>query len=149
MTKLAKAAAKETSRLNKIMKAPITALIKVKDFYIKSMSECSGQFDYGTFMGCPAAQITTLPKSFSVGSTRSSNSSTGDLQRELVRVSSTKQQQQSPVMTAKPNNFQRSRSVGIGRIDEDKPCEFEEDIKVKTYVYSRSKSHHVHKITMF
>ena len=36
----------------------------------------------------------------------------------------------------------RSQSVGIGRIDEDKCCEFSEDVKVNIdQVYPRSKSH--------
>jgi hypothetical protein len=40
----------------------------------------------------------------------------------------------------------RSHTVAIGRIDEEKPCDFdEEDVKVKTNVYPRSRSYAVSK----
>lgn len=48
----------------------------------------------------------------------------------------------SPITSA-PDNMPRSRSVGFGRIDEDKPCEFEEVIKLNTQIYPRSRSYAV------
>lgn len=35
----------------------------------------------------------------------------------------------------------RSRSVAIEKIDEDKPCDFGEDVTVKTDVFPRSRSY--------
>ncbi|KAG2724105.1 hypothetical protein I3760_01G002600 [Carya illinoinensis] len=140
------------SKLSKYIKTPIRILAKIRDFYIKGMTECSGRFDYGTgtALGCPTTHISTLPKSFSTSSARSSNNNE-DFQ-DLVRVASTrslgnKVQQQavvakSPTTTA-PDNMPRSRSVGFGRIDEDKPCEFEEVIKLDAKVYPRSRSYAV------
>lgn len=164
---MAKIKGGKESRFTKIMKTPLRALIKARDFYIQSMTQCSGHFDYGTVMGCPTAQVNTLPRSFSASSTKSSNG-TDDF-RELVKAASTrslgnkieldfmKQQQQlhqgglrkSPVALIGSNNLPRSQSVGFGRIDEDKPCEFEENVKVRTDVMPRSRSYAVHKRTVF
>ncbi|XP_041003600.1 uncharacterized protein LOC121249021 [Juglans microcarpa x Juglans regia] len=150
-------AGKET-KLSKYIKASVRILAKIRDFYIKGMTECSGRFNYGTgtALGCPTPHISTLPKSFSTNSARSSNNNE-DFQ-ELMRVASTrslgnkiqadllrKQQAvvaKSPTTTA-PNNIPRSRSVGFGRIDEDKPCEFEEVIKLNAEVYPRNRSYAV------
>ncbi|KAA8531550.1 hypothetical protein F0562_006259 [Nyssa sinensis] len=151
---MSKKPSKET-RLSRCLKAPIRLLIKARDFYVQSTSECAGRVGYGTVMGCPTAQISTLPNSFSVNSSKSSNSD--EDYRELVRIASTRslgnkieldllrrqQSRQSP--TSGMNVVPRSQSVGIGRIDEDKPCEIEEDIKVKTDIYPRSRSYAVSK----
>ncbi|XVF59237.1 hypothetical protein PTKIN_Ptkin07bG0260000 [Pterospermum kingtungense] len=148
------------SKLSRYLKAPIRILIKARDFYIKSMTEYSDRIGYGTVMGCPTGQVNTLPRSYSVSSTKSSNRD--DDFRELVRAASTRslgnkvrsellqrqQARQSPNSTVNgANNMPRSRSVGIGRIDEDKPCdEFEDDVKVvKTDVFPRSRSYAVTK----
>lgn len=171
------------SKLSKYLKAPIRILIKAKDLYISTMAECSDRISYGSVMGFPTGQAvqypTTLPKSFSTGSTRSSTSNEDF--RELVRAASTKSQyntssksshkhqsdaqridqvdllkrssratqqensyNQSPA--AMNNNMQRSYSVGIGRIDEEKACDFgADDGKVLAQVFPRCKSHAVGK----
>ncbi|KAK9284177.1 hypothetical protein L1049_025181 [Liquidambar formosana] len=138
------------SKLSRCLKAPIRILTKARDFYIRSMLVCDG-----SVMGLPTGQVTTLPKSFSVNSSKSNNDE--DL-RELVRAASTRSlgkkveldllRRQQPVTgksspASGPNNVPRSASVGIGRIDEDAPCEFGEDVKVKTDVYPRSRSYAV------
>lgn len=145
--------ANKERKLGWYMKAPIRILIKIRDFYLQGITQCSGTFDYGVAMGCPTPNISTLPKSFSTNSTKSSNN---DDYNELLRVASTrsvgsnniqqdplrKQQVTKSPMTG-PDNMSRSRSVNIGRIDEDEPCEFEEDVKVNTDVYPRSRSYAV------
>lgn len=144
------------SRLRRCMKAPFKFLAGFRDLYIHSMTECAGQVNYGTVMGCPTAQVSSLPKSFSVSSSKSSGDQ--DLS-ELIRVASTRsltnkieldllrqqQSRKSPVTSA--NVVPRSMSVGIGRIDEDKPCEFGEDVKVNADVIPRSRSYAVPKRT--
>ncbi|XP_022741293.1 uncharacterized protein LOC111292918 [Durio zibethinus] len=151
---MSKKASKE-SKLSRYLKAPLRFLIKARDFYIKSMTEYSDRIGYGTVMGCPTGQINTVPRSYSVSSTKSGNGD--DDLRELVRAASTRslsnkvqldlhrRQQARLSPTTGANNMPRSYSVGIGRIDEDKPCDFEEDIKVKTDVFPRSKSYAVTK----
>ncbi|KAG6724835.1 hypothetical protein I3842_02G001800 [Carya illinoinensis] len=148
-------AANKHTRLSRYVKAPIRILIKIREFYVQGMTELSGRFEYGTAMGCPTPQISTLPKSFSTNSARSSNNNEDF--RELMRAASTRglgnkvqadllRRQQavgnSPA-TAAPGNVSRSHSVAFGRIDEDKPCDFEEDIKVNADVYPRSRSYAV------
>ena len=145
------------NRFMRFMKAPIRVLIKARDFYMKSMTECSTRFDYGGMaMGCPTAQVpSALPRSFSTSSVKSSSSSNNDDYRELVRAASARstsaysrkmedlgrKQQQINSTGANNEMMNRSRSVGIGRIDEDKACEFgEEDVKVNKNLFPRSKS---------
>ncbi|GLT62520.1 hypothetical protein SLA2020_351520 [Shorea laevis] len=149
---MGKKEAKKESKLWWCVKAPIRILTKLRDFYIQGMNECSGRLDYGIAMGCPTPQISTLPKSFSTNSMRSTTNNEDF--RELMRAASTKSlankvqpAAKSPTTTAPPDNFSRSRSVGFGRIDEDKPCEFGEDIKVNTDVYPRSRSYAVNRRT--
>ncbi|KAK3021913.1 hypothetical protein RJ639_045207 [Escallonia herrerae] len=134
-------------------------LSKARDFYIRSMSECAGQVGFGASMGmgCPTPHISSLPRSFSVGSTSSSYDQ--DF-RELVRAASTRslggkvdlefRQRQSPASGV--NVVPRSQSVAVGRIDEDKPCEFGEDFKslvVHKYLpYAMKDDDHLRPVTV-
>ncbi|XP_030532033.1 uncharacterized protein LOC115742077 [Rhodamnia argentea] len=147
-------ARKEATKLSKLLKAPMRILVKARDFYVRSLTDCSGHIAYGGFMGCPTSQINTLPRSFSVSSAKPDEDF-----RELVRVASlrslsnrvgsdlTETQHvagQSPMAATKNKArmaMPRSFSTGIGRIDEDKPCEFGEDVVVKADVYKRSRSY--------
>ncbi|XP_054790205.1 uncharacterized protein LOC129295683 [Prosopis cineraria] len=131
----------------KCMKAPIRLLTKAKHFYIHSITECSGRFPYlDAAMGCPTGQLSALPRSFSVSSTRSS--SVQDY-KDLVKAAAAART--SPVsrvefgvpakQPAPPARVPRSRSVVIGRIDEDKPCDFGDDLPIRPNIYPRSKSY--------
>ncbi|XP_059631159.1 uncharacterized protein LOC132274031 [Cornus florida] len=144
---------------NKFMRfitIPIRVLSKAKDFYVRSLTDCAEKVSYGNMMGGPAAQVSSLPKSFSVNSSRSNDS---DDLRELNRASSTKsmgdrvdmdnkymqRQMRQPTKTSS-TVVPRSCSVGMGRIDEDSPCDFSEDYSfgVKAnLMYPRSRSHAV------
>lgn len=149
------------SILNRFMKTPMRVLIKFKNFYIQSMNECSVMFDYGTAMGCPTPQVTTLPRSFSASSTMSTKNCE-DI-KQLIRVGSARSSNLNSKIDVDllrkkqgrqnnyngPNKMPRSQSVGIGRIDEDKSVEFEDDFKVKTDVFPRCKSYAVSRRTMF
>ncbi|EEF37123.1 conserved hypothetical protein [Ricinus communis] len=144
------------SKISKFIKSPLRILLKARDFYVKSMTEYSDRIGYGTFMGCPTGHVVeTLPKSYSVNSTKSS--SRDDDYRELLRAASTRglssrndlgvlqrqQSRKSPNNTRANISMPRSHSVGIGRIDEEKACDNFDDIKVKTDVFPRSRSHAV------
>ncbi|KAF8404856.1 hypothetical protein HHK36_009746 [Tetracentron sinense] len=131
------------------VKAPYRLLCRARDFYVHSLTDCAGRVSTGH-------NTSSLPKSFSVNSSRSTDVDE-DL-RELIRAVSKNHssgnkidvnllgQQQlrksATVSTGVPMRF----SVGIGRIDEDKPCDFEGDIKVNTDLkYPRSRSYAVTK----
>jgi len=130
------------SKFTKYMKAPLRFLVKVKDMYVNGMIQCSRDFAYvdHATMGCPT-QLYSFPRSFSVSSTTSTTSD--DDFKELVRVASLRIRDENRVELGKDSlKVLRSHSVGIGRIEEDEVCEFEDDdnIKVKPLLYSRSRS---------
>ncbi|XP_031115054.1 uncharacterized protein LOC116019101 [Ipomoea triloba] len=152
------AKAKTESKFSRRIKAPIRVLMRARDFYIRSLSDCSGKFGSGAVdvVGGPAPHIYSLPRSFSVAS---SASSVEEDMRELIRIASTKslggkveaeilRRRQQPSLRSGSsaaggggmrNVLPRSHSVAVGRIDEDKPCDFG-DIKVVPVAYPRSRS---------
>ena len=120
------------SRVSKCMKASIRFLIKARDLYVKSMTQLSGHFAYAAALGCPsaAAQFTVLPPSFSCRSTTSKARDDFKEPRRAAPAGShgnkidlgLRKSPEASLMTVP-----RKQSVGIGRIDEDEPCEFEDD----------------------
>ncbi|XP_030514423.1 uncharacterized protein LOC115728224 [Rhodamnia argentea] len=151
------------SKKNKLItciKAPIRIFMKAKNFYVSSMVQCSGRIGYGGFTKGPGRPINDgLLKNLSISSSRSSFVTEEDM-RELIRDASTRghlngQIQMDLVLQRHPKTngistaaamgyVPRSFSTVIGRIDEDKPCEFEDnDIRIDTIVRPRSRSHAV------
>lgn len=136
------------SSIRKCIKAPLRILIKARDCYVRSLLDCSGRIRYGGTIGsCPAfTEISSLPRSFSVNS---SASSADEDFRELLRISSIRNQVELEIARGKSlaekgiNVVPRNRSVAIGRIDEEKPCDFGEEVKMNTDVYPRSRSYAV------
>lgn len=110
------------------MKAPLRALCKARDLYVKSMTNCANNINYNVYPS-------TLPRSFSVASSRPSEEE--DLrevmqmvmaQRSLrVRAADMATTAAMPRPPVGPKGLPKSHSVAIGRIDEEKPCYFEED----------------------
>jgi len=113
-------------------------------------------------MSCPTGNFNTMPRSYSVSSTKPNH--LDDDRREPLRAASTRSNlgsRNSKINVDVPARQQyshkksatrlgvsmpRSHTVAIGRIDEEKPCDFdEEDVKVKTNVYPRSRSYAVSK----
>ncbi|KAM0951555.1 hypothetical protein DsansV1_C03g0026821 [Dioscorea sansibarensis] len=120
------------SKISKIMKAPIRALSKARDFYVNSMTGCAGKVPYGTgAVGYPTAFPS---RSSSYSENRISGAGDEDL-RDLILASSLH-------LRATSNTpVRRSQSVAVGRIDEDSPCEFEDEVKVgSNLIFPRSVS---------
>lgn len=113
--------------------------------YIKNMVVCSGRLGYGEGVVCHTPpEAPRLPKSFSVGSSVANN---GEEFRQFLwltdkhgidgKVEQKMQQKQHSRVDGRTMGTAaggimgtRSYSVGIGkigRIDEDKPCSFEEE----------------------
>ncbi|KAI4369812.1 hypothetical protein MLD38_018216 [Melastoma candidum] len=125
----------------RLLKASSRILSKARDLYVRSLTECSGQVGYGSVMGCPTGQYvpSSLPRSFSESSARSSSSSSRDDDyRELMRLASARSlggRRVDPGFLVDggkgerwpPGGVPRSRSVQIGRIDEEKPSDFGND----------------------
>jgi hypothetical protein len=103
------------SRLSRVLLAPIRALGCLRDFYVRSMTGCAGHMHYGSGFGY---QAYNLPRSFSTTSDRVS-ASDDDL-RELIQAASQKHARAGGLNGMPP----RSRSVAVGRIDEDAPFDF-------------------------
>ncbi|CAI9777193.1 unnamed protein product [Fraxinus pennsylvanica] len=133
----------------RVITIPYRALCKARDFYVRSITDCSDMTNYRP------TNVRGLPKSYSVSSTMSSESE--DF-RELVRASSTRsigsridlelylQQQKKigPVSEAETRPMPRSSSVAMGSIDEDRPCCYfgEMNVNLKRELkYPRSRSH--------
>lgn len=149
------------SKLKKILKVPLKILTSARDFYMKGLTEYSDQV---CVMSCPAGNLNNMPRSHSVSSTRSNRFD--DDYRELLRAASTRsilgrsnnmdvRTRQQSITHQKPaaevtGNMSRSRTVAIGRIDEETACDFDEDedVKAKTdhHVYPRSRSYAVSKL---
>lgn len=151
------------NRFMGIITIPIRVLTKARDFYIQSLTDCSGKIGYGA--NSTVGFSGPLPRSFSVNSSRSDD---GEDFAELLRVASTKSlgnriaqmdtfSRQQLVMKLQPvmhgmggsKGVPRSCSVGMGKIDEDKACDFGEckvvDPCKKGVLYPRSKSYAVPK----
>lgn len=144
----------------KIIKTPIRALGKARDLYVRSLTGCATRSNYGANYGAE------LPRSFSTSVVSSVSANDDEDYRELVRAASVRglghenemkmvleQQlrQEAALIAAAGSNgrLPKSCSVGMGRIDEDKACEFGDDDKLvvdgKEPVYPRSRSYAVSK----
>ncbi|KAL5988265.1 hypothetical protein ACLOJK_036028 [Asimina triloba] len=142
-----------SSRFARWIKAPMRVLCRARDIYVRSMTDCASRIDYGAAaIGCPAAFVHTLPRSYTINSNSMLRRSEDDEVRELLRAvtsahDSKKKKQTTTTTTTPPKSkgvVVNSVSMGIiGRIDEDRPCYFPNDFKVgtaKPSSYSRSKS---------
>ncbi|KAJ0076479.1 hypothetical protein Patl1_36246 [Pistacia atlantica] len=118
------------------MEKPRKILHKARDFYVKSMEDCASKVGYGGVVGCPTAQVSRLPRSFSVNYSKSRNN---EKFREFLAAMSKKMGTEMDKMENYGAVKRCYTSVGlgkIGRIDEDRPCYFEEDM-----LYARSRSY--------
>ncbi|KAI3785151.1 hypothetical protein L1987_44264 [Smallanthus sonchifolius] len=127
---------KKPSMAIRVLKAPVRVVCKIRDLYISSMYTCAAG------MGGPTGPYTSaLPRSYSTASSR-----TDDDFAELMRIASTRSLGKrlgpdflSPQQPVVP----RSQSLAIGRIDEDKTCDFGNDFRLNPEMFPRSKSHAV------
>lgn len=133
---------------------PIRALNKVKNFYVKNMESCAGRLSHGNGLVSGSSAPVSLSDSFSVNSSMARNDE--ELRRLLRTMSnnggSDTHSQLPAARKATTVGYgggmgMRSYSVGlgkIGRIDEEKPCDFEEDeASLRGDMYIRSASYAV------
>ncbi|PON86844.1 hypothetical protein TorRG33x02_173700 [Trema orientale] len=144
------------SKLKHYMLTPIRVLSRARDFYVKiMMNDCVGVDCDGGVVGPSAPALSRFPKRFSTVNLPSNDD---ENLRKLLRMVSSKRninhveinknlgsddhmQRQGVIVRQGPmsigyggGTMGRSYSVGlgkIGRIDEDRPCTFEEDIDLK------------------
>ncbi|KAI3667221.1 hypothetical protein L6452_42270 [Arctium lappa] len=118
------------SKYRRCSRALARFLNKARDIYVKSMSELADHLESGC--GPAAANVSTFP---SVSSTRlsSSNQELAELMRLASRRGLAKKveleflkQQRSEQGAARLNVVKHSRRTVMGKISEDKACDFDE-----------------------
>lgn len=143
------------SKFFRYIKGPAKILARARDFYVRSLTSCAGNVAYGgAAVGAPNLHLANLPRSFSANSAHSDYTSREEDLRELIRLASIRSltgkveaellrsTRSSPVGAGGVATVPRSRTVAIGRIDEDKPYEFGSDVAaVRPEVFPRSKSY--------
>ncbi|OMO73853.1 hypothetical protein CCACVL1_17108 [Corchorus capsularis] len=133
------------SKLKRYMSKPKKALHKAIDFYVKSLEDCASKVGYGGVMGCPGPQVSRLPRSFSVNYSKPNNDEKfmnflEAMSKKRSMEESNLQSQEETMRDQYGGGLTRSFSttIGLSRIDEDKPCYFEDDL---LYARSRSVAH--------
>lgn len=134
--------AESQSKFRHYLENPRKILHKARDFYVKSMEDCANKLSYGGVVGCPGPQVWRLPRSFSVNYSKSRND---ERFKELLAAMNKKfgsgvdlneRRQQKMEKGAMRRSYSTSVWLLLGRIDEDKPCYFEDDM-----IYARSRSY--------
>ncbi|CAL9079609.1 unnamed protein product [Musa textilis] len=114
------------NKLLRYIKAPYRALLRARDLYVNSMAGCAGRAQRGP-------TIITMPRAQSRSFHRPQMSSGENDINDLIRAAS-----RSRLPSVEGAAVLRSHSVAAMRIDEDKPCNFEGDVKVALGPRSRS-----------
>ncbi|GLJ28388.1 hypothetical protein SUGI_0558690 [Cryptomeria japonica] len=118
--------------------SPIPYLVKARDFYMRSISECAGRANYsglGVSMAAP-------PKSFSSSTVRND-----DEFAELVRAASQTSKSSPGAQGSEiPRSFSTNAAPCVGRIDEESPCyfggSFRKNVVQSDLRYPRNRSRH-------
>lgn len=112
----------------RIITSPIKVLMKVKDFYIRSITNCGNSMSYSNPMDI-AGRFEALPRSFSTAVSSTTSDDNQDF-AELVRAASAKTTLSSSMLQIQTEDktvssvLPKSKSVGMAKIDEDNPSDF-------------------------
>lgn len=137
------------NKLVRIMASPIRALGKARDMYVRSITNCGQHVSYYGG-GDPTEGAGRFSRSHSVATSTRSEVVSEDY-AELLRAASARTlanridmdlvlKQQQHANSSKGNNLPKSSSVGMARIEEDKPYDSEKGV---TDSYPRSRSYAV------
>lgn len=121
--------------LGRCVRAPFRVLVRARDLYVSRMAACAGGGGGGGRGGGPVGLV-AMPRCQSHGFYRSAAMANDDV-RELIRAAS-----RAGPARALAGVGPRSQSVAIGRIDEDRACEFgmEDGERAQAMMWPRSKS---------
>ncbi|GMI90631.1 hypothetical protein HRI_002732400 [Hibiscus trionum] len=118
---------------NKFFRCLKGALRRARDGYIRILTSCASSIHYEQCPSHFSGQYYELPRSFSDGPSATSNVKEEGVSRELIRdasVTSSSHGNETDMFSPKQlRMMMRSRGLpkNMGRIDEDKPCEFEDN----------------------
>jgi len=144
------------NKIVRIITTPIRVLVKAKDMYVRSITKCGNNMNYSN----PTGRFENLPRSYSAVTSRSGGGGDNEDFAELMRAASArtlgnridmdlvlKQHQELEAKPVSSNGLPKSVSVGMGRIDEEKPSDDmgEGDVPVVVNSYPRSRSYAVGK----
>ncbi|KAE8707925.1 FKBP-type peptidyl-prolyl cis-trans isomerase family protein [Hibiscus syriacus] len=122
---------KSSNKFVRFLKAPFKALRKARDGYIRILTSCASNMHYGLCASYFPGQFYELPTSFSERSSATSDVKEEAVLRELIRAASSSKRWTQTEMSSPKQLRMKMRSRGLpknmGRIDEDKPCEFEDN----------------------
>ncbi|KAK3425619.1 hypothetical protein EUGRSUZ_F02232 [Eucalyptus grandis] len=157
----ASTARRKTSPLRHLLAAPLRALSRARDLYVRSILSCASVVGHGQ-VACQGGQHAPLPRSFSVGSSRLGGGGGGDGEdddfRELVRAASARTiGYSSEELEAVLREIRKSRprpgpggrvlpkscSVGMGRIEEERECDVAGEKEKEKESVRRSRSYAV------
>ncbi|XP_030528643.1 uncharacterized protein LOC115739601 [Rhodamnia argentea] len=140
----------KASLLRHFLGAPLRALSRARDLYVRSLLSCASAVGSG-HVACPGGQLEPLPRSFSVGSSRLDGD---DDFRELVRAASAKGglgysaedldaalrqiRKNRPAVGQGARVLPKSCSVGMGRIEEERECDVGDEKERESVRRSRS-----------
>ncbi|MBA0566380.1 hypothetical protein Golob_011204 [Gossypium lobatum] len=137
------------NKVIRYLKVPFKALGKARDFYVRSLTSCASRIGHGH---CPShfpVEYYELPRSFCESSSPTRNVNKDDDITELIRAASVRSSSYGNEMDMfSPKQLRlkmRSRGLpkNMGRIDEDKPCVFEDnDVVFEMKRKCRIKSQH-------
>ncbi|XP_020599221.1 uncharacterized protein LOC110038665 [Phalaenopsis equestris] len=117
-----------------VVRAPLRALCRARNRYVRSMNSIADHVPYGA-----CGEAVSYANNYGDDARNFSNAqlSSGEEDfRELVRINS-----QSRVIASREAVW-RSRSVAVGRIDEDAPCYFSGDVGVgESLIFCRSRTY--------
>nr|XP_043615932.1 uncharacterized protein LOC122587832 [Erigeron canadensis] len=136
---------KKTVTIIRIIKTPIRALRKAKDIYIKGITKFSTTYKRPTMIFQDSNLPSKLTRANSMGVTR-------NCEFELDTCVTEKQEDQLQQPCGLKKGLQRSYTVAMGRIDEDRVSSFREDhivfkrnlvVKITASRLSRSESRRI------
>lgn len=115
------------------LKVPFKALGKARDFYVRSLTSCASRIGHGHCPNHFPVEYYELSRSFGESSSSMPNVNKDDDTTELIRATSVRSSSYGNEMNMfSPKQLKlkiRSRGLpkNMGRIDEDKPCVFEDN----------------------
>ncbi|KAL7142425.1 hypothetical protein ABFS83_08G122900 [Erythranthe nasuta] len=142
------------SRLRHYIGAPKKFLQKARDLYVDTMLDVEGNFASANILVCPVTNISNLPKGYGGQNSKKMTDNTDNYLEELYQSICRKynwrniKKSDSTVRGREISGYGvmgRSYSIALGKIgtiDEEEPCDFQENVAYKSDIFfPRSRSH--------